>query len=67
MKLTVNDKMHEGPDGMSLEALIAELGFSGRKGMAAAVNATVIPAQNWGRHLLSEGDGVLIIQATQGG
>jgi sulfur carrier protein len=51
----------------SLHSLIqTELGEK-TKGVAVAVNETVIPKINWENTLLKEKDSVLIIKATQGG
>lgn len=67
MKLTVNDEARELPAGSDLQALLAELGLAEKKGLAVAVNQSVVPAPAWAAHALSEGDQVLVIQATQGG
>ena len=67
MNLTFNDEARELPDGTSLQALLAELGLDTKKGLAVAVNQSVVPAAEWGATELSEGDDVLVIQATQGG
>ncbi|ADE55708.1 sulfur carrier protein ThiS [Coraliomargarita akajimensis] len=67
MKLTVNDEARELPEGASLQALLAELGLAEKKGLAVAVNQSVVPASGWAQHRLSADDQVLVIQATQGG
>ena len=67
MKLTFNDEARELPDSTSLQALLAELGLDSKKGLAVAVNQAVVPSSEWGATGLSEGDDVLVIQATQGG
>jgi sulfur carrier protein len=38
-----------------------------QKGIAVAVNSSVIPKTNWDHHFLANCDEVLIIKATQGG
>lgn len=67
MKLTFNDEARELPDGTSLQALLAELGLDAKKGLAVAVNQSVVPSTQWPEKELSDGDDVLVIQATQGG
>ena len=67
MKLSVNGEDREFPDGSRLESLLDELGLSSCKGIAAAVNQSIVPAREWAGFELSEGDAVLVIQATQGG
>ncbi len=67
MQLTVNDNPLETADGTHLAALLHELDLAERRGLAVAVNATLVPAANWGQHVLQDGDAILIIQATQGG
>ena len=66
-QITVNDETREISEGASLAGLLDELELAGRKGLAVAVNATVIPAGQREAKTLAEGDAVLIIQATQGG
>ena len=67
MKLSVNDEARELAEGSSLQALLAELGLEAKKGLAVAVNQAVVPSLQWSATALSEGDEVLVIQATQGG
>ena len=67
MQLTVNDEKREIADGTHLDVLLDELGMAGRRGLAVAVNAVVVPSAKWPQHLLHDGDVILLIQATQGG
>jgi len=67
MKITVNEEVRELPDGSGLQALLAALGLTEKKGLAVAVNQTVVPAADFSGKALGDGDKVLIIQATQGG
>lgn len=67
MNVTVNDEARNIPEGASLQTLIAELGLAEKSGLAVAVNAGVVPSARWSEHTLSDGDAVLLIQATQGG
>lgn len=38
-----------------------------QKGLAIAINNTVVPRPEWENRLLAEGDHILVIKATQGG
>lgn len=67
MKLTVNSEVHELPEGSRLLALLEKLELDSKKGLAVAVNQSVIPSAEWRTTRLAEDDSVLIIQATQGG
>ena len=66
MQITVNNKQHETGEGTTIAALISELGYS-QKGVAAAINKTVILRSQWESYVLSEGAELIIFQATQGG
>ena len=66
MKVIVNDKETQFT-GSSLEDLLNEMQIADKKGMAVAVNESVIPKGNWGQQQLRENDSVLIIKPTQGG
>ncbi|MGZ0657291.1 sulfur carrier protein ThiS [Coraliomargarita sp. W4R53] len=67
MKISVNDEAREVPEGLHLQALLAELGLDSKPGLAVAVNQSVVPAAEQSARQLSADDAVLIIQATQGG
>ena len=49
-----------------IEAL-SDYGISQSKGIAVAINDTVIPQQQWGSTLLHPSDHIIIIKAAQGG
>ncbi len=55
----------EGPT--ALLSVLERLGLAARKGIAAAVNGEVVPRPSWGGRILSAGDQVVVIRATQGG
>lgn len=67
MKVKVNDEVHELPESVSLQSLLAKLGMDTRPGLAVAVNDCVLPRASWSQRMLASGDAVLVIQATQGG
>lgn len=67
MEITLNDKTHSVSENTSLyEIVFSQLGDQ-QKGVAVAVNDTVIPKSNWEKHILQSKDHILIIKATQGG
>lgn len=51
----------------SLQALMSEILGEKQKGVAVAVNDTVIAREQWPAVLLQPKDNILIIKATQGG
>jgi sulfur carrier protein len=65
--LFVNDRPHPLPVGATLGGLLGELGLAGRKGVAVALNGSVVPRAEWSGRTLAGADRVLVMQATQGG
>ncbi len=63
----VNDEPRPITAGASLFAILDELALTNRPGLAVAVNASVIPREQWSMRLLLDGDRILIIHASQGG
>jgi len=67
ISIRVNDEPRSLAGATSLAELVRDLGLAERKGVAIAVNNTVVPRANWPAHALADGDRVLVIRATQGG
>lgn len=67
MKIKLNNKDKILPDNISLEKLVAILGYNDSSSFAIALNEDVISKDEWEETKLNEGDNVLIIQATCGG
>jgi sulfur carrier protein len=65
--IRVNDAAREVAAAATLADLVGELGLAGRKGVAVAINDSVVPRADWPAQPLAEGDRVLVIRATQGG
>jgi sulfur carrier protein len=65
--ILVNDRPHPLAVGSTLVELLRELGFAERRGVAVAVNGSVVPRVAWESMELAEADRVLVIRATQGG
>ncbi|MFA6961616.1 MAG: sulfur carrier protein ThiS [Opitutaceae bacterium] len=67
MTVFVNDQPRSLTAGTQLADLLRELGLAERKGVAIAINDEVVPRSTWPTRALSEGERILVIQATQGG
>jgi sulfur carrier protein len=65
MKLTVNDEAVEVDEQTTVAGLLENLGFPD-KGIAVAVNWSVIPRSEW-ETALSDGARVEVVTAVQGG
>jgi sulfur carrier protein len=65
--IRVNDENRDVHDAATLQELLDVLGQSSNRGIAIAVNDSVVRRTSWANHRLSSGDRVLLIQATQGG
>ena len=67
MEIFINNQPHTVSENTSLQTLVnAQLGDK-QKGVAIAINDTVIPKANWENHFVQSNDVILIIKATQGG
>lgn len=66
MRVSVNGRPHELPDGSALTGLVAAVTTDPR-GIAVAVNGCVVRAADWSRTAVAEGDAVEIVTAHQGG
>ena len=66
MEIIVNNQVRT-TEHASLHALMGEILGDKQKGVAVAVNDTVIAREQWPATLLQPKDNILIIKATQGG
>ena len=68
MEIIINGQSKEIPEQSSVQHLLSSL-FPGPpvKGIAVAINQSVIPGSEWSTHLLHSNDQVMLIKATQGG
>jgi sulfur carrier protein len=66
MEILINNEAFN-TQAKSLYDLLTEHGLNDQKGIAVAVNNTVVPKTNWTIHLLINQDKVTVIKATQGG
>ncbi|HTJ78235.1 MAG TPA: sulfur carrier protein ThiS [Rariglobus sp.] len=67
MTVFVNDQPRALAAGTALVDLLRELGLAERKGVAIAINDEVVPRSTWPVRPLTDGERILVIQATQGG
>lgn len=67
MNIYVNNQPCQLPDAAVVAAALQSLNISAQRGMALAVNSTVVPRQDWDTYALKENDKIMIIKATQGG
>ncbi len=66
MKLTVNGKPVELPDGSTVSALLSELALEPAR-VAVERNQDVVPRRTWAEARLCEGDHVEIVTFVGGG
>jgi sulfur carrier protein len=66
MKLIVNGENKEFSDGITLDELILQLGIK-KEAVVAEVNRHIVQPQMRGKHKLSEGDQIELIQFVGGG
>jgi len=67
MTVSVNNQLQDTKKEARLIQLLEQLSLHEQKGMAVAVNNTVVPKKQWNDYILNESDKVTIIRATQGG
>ncbi|ASG21511.1 MULTISPECIES: sulfur carrier protein ThiS [Nitrospirillum] len=66
--ITVNGKTRDHADGLDLPALLGEAGVElGARGIAVAVNGTVVPRARWAERAVADGDAIEIVKVLQGG
>ena len=66
MRLTINGRTENRSDTCSVATLVAEL-IAAQRGVAVAVNGTVVPRSTWADVDLADGDKVEVLTAAQGG
>lgn len=67
MEITINQQLTEIPENYSVEALLSGLFQNPGKGIAVAINQSIVPRSEWPTRLLIPADKVTLITATQGG
>lgn len=66
MEILLNNQPKQIPE-QSVQQLLNDMVGEKQKGIAVAINNTVVPRTAWSQCFISERDSVLIIKATQGG
>jgi sulfur carrier protein len=67
MNVLVNGEERRVSEGATVASLLEELDIAGRRGVAVAVEAEVVPRSGWPERALADGDHVEIVTAIQGG
>ncbi len=67
MELVVNEQLQQVPESCTIQGLLDTILPEQQKGVAVAINQTVVARTQWTTHQLIPTDKVLIIKATQGG
>jgi len=67
MDVIVNNKPEKLTGSDKLYGLLLQLGLAEKKGIAVAVNNTVIARPEWEKCALHQNDKITIIRPTQGG
>jgi sulfur carrier protein len=68
MTITINGKLHTLPTGTTVGELLDSLDLAaGRRGVAVAVDAEVVPRTEWEQTEVAEGSEVEVLVAIQGG
>lgn len=68
MNVIINHNQQEITDAASVADALSVINITdAQKGIAVAVNDSVIPRTDWQTHQLQPGDKITVIRATQGG
>jgi len=67
MEITVNDQRKEIPENYSVQQLLSGIFPDTSKGIAVAINQSVVAKNQWTSHILQPNDRITVIKATQGG
>jgi sulfur carrier protein len=67
MNISINNQTKQIEENSSLQKIIDSTIGEKQKGIAVAIDGTVVPRLQWAQTFLKENQSVLIIKATQGG
>lgn len=67
MDIFINNQKHTVAEKCTLQTIITIQLGDRQKGVAVAINDTVIPRSNWEKQAIQLNDHILIIKASQGG
>ena len=66
MKLTINGDLRDFPDGLTLAALVAQLGMKADR-VAVELNLEIVSREKWEATQLKDGDRLEIVHFVGGG
>jgi sulfur carrier protein len=67
MEIQLNNQRRIITAPLSVQQLLDEVVGEKQKGIAVAINNTVVPKSTWAQQLIQTNDNIIIIKATQGG
>ena len=67
MEIILNNQTHQVEEKTSIQIALNNWIGEKQKGIAVAVNETIVPKAQWDSYELKQNDKVLVIKATQGG
>ena len=67
MEIILNNQTHQVVEKTSIQIALNNWIGEKQKGIAVAVNETIVPKAQWDSYELKHNDKVLVIKATQGG
>jgi len=66
MRLQINGEQRDFPDGLSVAALVAQLGMKPDR-VAVELNLEIVPRANWAATVLKDGDKLELVHFVGGG
>lgn len=66
MTLQINGEQHDLPDGLTVAALVAQLGMKPDR-VAVELNLEIVPRTNWDTTTLKSGDKLEVVHFVGGG
>lgn len=67
MNITINNQPYSYDEQTSLEHAINQLNLEDTKGIAVAINETIVPKNKWNETIIQHDDKIIIIGAVAGG
>lgn len=67
MEINLNNQTHQVEEKTSIQIALNNWIGEKQKGIAVAVNETIVPKAQWDSYELQHNDKLLVIKATQGG
>jgi sulfur carrier protein len=67
MEIILNNQAHQAEENTSIQIALNNWIGEKQKGIAVAVNETIVPKAQWNSYELRHNDKLLVIKATQGG